>query len=69
MDRGFSPRTKGQDMLGTCKPVGEVDRASAPAFGDLIYDAIDRSDDALVDCSLVTFVDCVGCRVFVDQSH
>src|SRR6266851_3832172 len=55
-------------MLGNCKPVGEIDRASAPAFGAQIYDTIDHSDEALVDCSLVTFVDSVGYRVLVDAT-
>lgn len=44
-------------MLATCEAVGEIDKATAPAFSADLRDAIDRSDEAIVsvDCSGVTF--------------
>jgi anti-anti-sigma regulatory factor len=49
-------------MLGMCKAVGEIDAASALAFGVLIRGTIDGSDGprVSVDCSGVTFMDPAG---------
>jgi anti-anti-sigma factor len=57
-------------MLGTCTSNGDIDRASAAAFGAEIYDTIDNSDDEFVsvDCSGVTFMDSAGYHVLVDAT-
>ena len=54
-------------MLGTCTAIGDIDWASASAFGAQIYDTIDNSDEALVsvDCSGVTFMDSAAYRMLV----
>ena len=58
-------------MLGTCITSGDIDRASAAAFGAEIYDTIDDSDDELVsvDCSGVTFMDSAGYHVLADATR
>lgn len=58
-------------MLGTCTSSGDIDRASAAAFGAEIYDTIDNADDELVsvDCSGVTFMDSAGFHVLVDATQ
>ena len=58
-------------MLGTCTAIGDIDRASASAFGAQIYNAIDNSDEVLVsvDCSGVTFMDSAGYHVLVDATR
>ena len=58
-------------MLGTCKAIAEIDRATAPAFNADLHDAIDASDAPLVvvDCSDVTFMDSAGFHVLVDATE
>jgi anti-anti-sigma factor len=58
-------------MLGACKAIGEIDRATAPAFNIELHDAIDRSDEAMVsvDCSALTFMDLAGYHVLVDATE
>jgi anti-anti-sigma factor len=58
-------------MQGVCKALGEIDTATAPAFSADIRDAIDRSDEAVVnvDCSAVTFMDSAGYHVLVDVTN
>jgi anti-anti-sigma factor len=58
-------------MLGTCTSNGDIDRASAAAFGAQIYDTIDNADETLVsvDCSGVTFMDSAGYHVLVDATR
>jgi anti-anti-sigma factor len=64
----FSPQIEGQEMLGA---LGDIDRATAPAFGADLRAAIDSSDngDVSVDCSGVTFMDSAGYRVLVDATN
>ena len=54
-------------MLGACKPVGEIDVASAAAFDIELHDAIDSAREPLVgiDCSDLTFMDLAGYHVLV----
>jgi anti-anti-sigma factor len=58
-------------MLGTCKALGDIDFATAPAFYADLHDAIDTSDEALVsvDCSDMTFIDSAGYHVLVEASE
>jgi anti-anti-sigma factor len=61
---------KGQDMLGTCKALGEIDTATAPSFHADLHDAIDNADEAFVhvDCSGLTFIDSAGYHALVDAT-
>ena len=71
-DPGFLAQSeRGTEMLGSTKALGEIDRATAPAFAADLHDAIDRSDDAIVsvDCSAVTFMDSAAYRVLVDATN
>jgi anti-anti-sigma factor len=58
-------------MFGTCRAAGDIDGATAPAFGADLYDTIDCSEAArvIVDCADVTFVDSAGYRVLVDATN
>jgi anti-anti-sigma factor len=58
-------------MLGTCRALGEIDTATAPAFNADLHEAIDDSDEAFVsvDCSGVTFMDSAGYHVLVDATN
>ena len=58
-------------MQGTCKPLGDIDRSTAAEFDVDLRDAIDNSDETLVnvDCSGVTFMDSAGYRVLVGASE
>ena len=58
-------------MLGTCRAVGEIDRATAPAFSIELKDAIDDADEAVVsvDCSALTFMDLAGYHVLADATQ
>jgi anti-anti-sigma factor len=57
-------------MLATCRALGEIDRATASAFDVVLRDAIDDSDEVVVnvDCSGITFMDSAGYRVLVDAT-
>ena len=57
-------------MLGSCEAIGEIDRATAPAFNADLRDAIDSSDEAFVsvDCSGVTFMGSAGYHALVDAT-
>jgi anti-sigma B factor antagonist len=63
----FSPSFRGLKMLGTCRALGDIDRATASTFDVELRDSIDSSADELVrvDCSGVTFMDSAGYRVLV----
>ena len=58
-------------MLGICKAVGEIDAVTGAAFGVLLRDAIDGSDEPLVsvDCTGVTFMDPAGYHALVDATQ
>jgi anti-anti-sigma factor len=58
-------------MPGTCRALGEIDRANAAAFGVVLRDAVDCSDEAFVsvDCSGLAFIDSAGYRVLVDATN
>ena len=58
-------------MLGTCRALGEIDTATAAAFGADLRDAIDSSDEAFVsvDCSGVTFMDSAGYHALLDATN
>lgn len=58
-------------MPGTCRAIGEIDMATAAAFGADLHDAIDNSDETLVnvDCSGVTFMGSAGYHVLVEATE
>ena len=57
-------------MRGTCVAVGEIDLATASAFGAAMCHAIDDADahTVFVDCSAVTFMGSAGYRVLLDAT-
>ena len=57
-------------MLGTCKAMAEIDRATAPAFSADLHSTINETDtpQVVVDCSGVTFMDSAGYHVLVDAT-
>lgn len=58
-------------MLGTCKPVGDLDSTTAQSFDADLRDTIDSSDEALVvvDCSRVRFIDSAGYHVLAGATE
>jgi anti-anti-sigma factor len=58
-------------MRGTCRALGEIDWATASAFGADLHDVIDSADEAFVsvDCSRVTFMDSAGYHALVDATN
>ena len=54
-------------MRGTCVAVGEIDLATASAFGAAMCHAIDDADahTVFVDCSAVTFMDSSAFHAFI----
>jgi anti-anti-sigma factor len=58
-------------MLGTCEAIGDIDAVTGLAFGVLLRQAVDNSDEPLVsvDCAGVTFMDPAGYHVLVDATR
>ncbi len=58
-------------MLGTCQAIGDIDAATGTAFGVLLRQTVDNSDESLVsvDCAGVTFMDPAGYHVLVDAAR
>ncbi|MGO9875800.1 MAG: STAS domain-containing protein [Acidimicrobiia bacterium] len=58
-------------MLGICKAIGDIDAATSTAFGVLLRETIDNSDEPLVsvDCSGVTFMDPDGYHVLIHATR
>jgi anti-anti-sigma factor len=70
-DPALAPHVKGQEMLGTCNPLGEIDTTTAASFVADLHDAIDDADEAFVnvDCSGLTFIDSAGYHALVDATN
>jgi len=58
-------------VRGTCKAIGEIDMATAPAFKAELRNTIDESETAVIviDCSDLTFMDVAGYHVLVDETR
>ena len=58
-------------MPATCWALGEIDVATAPAFGVDLRHTIDGGDEALVtvDCSGVTFMGTAAYRALMDATQ
>lgn len=58
-------------MLGICQAIGEIDTATGAAFGVLVRETIDNSDEPFVsvDCADETFMDRAGYHALVDSTH
>lgn len=61
---------EGQDMLGTCGAIGEIDFATASVLSGDLHDAIDNSDteQVVLDCSGLTFIDSSGFHALVEAT-
>lgn len=58
-------------MLGTCKAIGDIDAATGTAFGALLRQTIENSDEPLAsaDCAGLTRVDPAGYHALVDAAR
>ena len=70
-DAGCFALSEGNNMLGLCTAMGEIDLATAPTCRATLRDTIDHSDveSVVVDCTGLTFMDSQGFHALVNASE